>query len=575
MLLRLFMCGCVVVCFAFSSAAQFPYYQYFQDTLRPGYRISGAFDSIDVKLGSYQSTQPTLWRPSQEVFDLSRMYTAVPTQLLPLRFSSIPHVGLQYSFGSNASQQGGLSYTQALTPNQFIQLDYKRQNSNGAIRNATFEYNHFELAHLVRLSRYASQVRLLFDGVNKGTGGGIFNDSIDDSQPIEFFAVEKSVASIRTRNFVFDWQNYFSFTKDSLIKTGLYLAPHYEIRNRRYTEEGDIVAIYGTANINPDETNDYWERTEIGGTAGYFFHTRAFSINGGLKTKYWDFDNLSVKSDTIEAGLVSDVVVQLRSSLQLTANGSYTFVGAAGEKTLNANLYFKPNFADFNVRFLFNELFPTNDQRAYFSNTLNYSWQSKTLVTTTGLEATVKSKINKLPLKAGFSFKNIQNAPFFSGTGWRQDTLTNLSFLSADLRADLSWWKLFLQPTVRVQQSNFSYVPTFQAFARFGFDGFLFKAKKLRATIGVDLGYTTAFNLLDYAPQVDAYVLPSGTSLVTQYTAMPKLHAFTQFELGFFRWYIRVENIEQALIKTTNQETLGYPVVPLQLRIGLSWDLFN
>jgi hypothetical protein len=187
----------------------------------------------------------------------------------------------------------------------------------------------------------------------------------------------------------------------------------------------------------------------------------------------------------------------------------------------------------------------------------------------------VKSKINKLPLKAGFSFKNIQNAPFFSGTGWRQDTLTNLSFLSADLRADLSWWKLFFQPTVRVQQSNFSYVPTFQAFARFGFDGFLFKAKKLRATIGVDLGYTTAFNLLDYAPQVDAYVLPSGTSLVTQYTAMPKLHAFTQFELGFFRWYIRVENIEQALIKTTNQETLGYPVVPLQLRIGLSWDLFN
>jgi hypothetical protein len=56
---------------------------------------------------------------------------------------------------------------------------------------------------------------------------------------------------------------------------------------------------------------------------------------------------------------------------------------------------------------------------------------------------------------------------------------------------------------------------------------------------------------------------------------MMRLHVFSQFELGFFRWYLRVENIEQTFLKTTNQEALGYPVLPLQIRIGMSWDLFN
>jgi hypothetical protein len=56
---------------------------------------------------------------------------------------------------------------------------------------------------------------------------------------------------------------------------------------------------------------------------------------------------------------------------------------------------------------------------------------------------------------------------------------------------------------------------------------------------------------------------------------MMKLHFYTQFDLGYFRWFIRVENIEQTFVKPTNFEGVGYPVTPLQLRFGVSWDFFN
>lgn len=565
----------VLLATSFSGRAQMPFYHYFQDTIRPGYRISGSFDSIDTKLSLYQSTMPTFWRPALEPFDLSRTYVSDPVVLPVRRFSSIPHVGLRYSFGTNLSQQGGISYTQALTSNQFIQLDYTRTSSNGAIRNAAFERNWVGMTHLFRGKYYASDAELVFQGSTRGVNGGLIGDTLtDETLPLEFQDVHKANATITQRHFHIDWKNFISFTGDSLIKTGVYIAPHYRIDNRRFQEDDTIGQIYGFFNYDTLQTNDYWERSEIGTTAGYFFHTPHFAINGGLKMAYWDFDNLIRKSDTTEVGIVSDLVIDLFDAVRLQAAGSYTFVGAAGEKKLSALLSYTHAFADLNVKFLFNQSFPTNYQRAYYGNVLDYSWQNKTLISTTKLDASVRFKRKWLPVTAGASFTNVLNNPFFTGTVWRQDTLTNLSFVQTFVRANLKWKKLFFQPAVRFQSSTFGgFVPATQLSARIGFDGYLFKAKKLRATFGIDAGYTSAFTLLDYVPVMDTYVLPDTSR---SYTAMPKLHAFTQFELGFFRWFIRVENIEQTFVaRPVNQEALGYPVVPLQLRIGLSWDLFN
>lgn len=270
MWIKLTVWGLLLLGVASKSIAQMPFYHYFEDTIKPGYRISGSFDSLDTKLGTYQSAMPSSWRPALEAFDLSRTYTSAPVTSLPVRYSSIPHVGLQYAFGSKVSQQGGIAYTQALANDQFIQINYLRQSGNGAMRNAVYERNHFELDHLVRKKRYASQIALLFEGNTRGLNGGLLHDSLDTALPLEFQEVEKSDAKLTQHYFHADWKNFFSLTKDSLIKTGFFVAPHYQVENRRYQETGDLLSVYGAVNIDTSTTYDFWQRAEIGGGSRLF-----------------------------------------------------------------------------------------------------------------------------------------------------------------------------------------------------------------------------------------------------------------------------------------------------------------
>lgn len=576
MFLRIVVTVIILINGVFTVHSQSPFFHYFQDTLKPGHRVSGTFDSIDVTISTVQTTLPTLHSPNRTLFQPRDWYNTSSLPQKSLRFSSIPHVGLYYSFGSNTSQQAGITYTQALSANQFAQMDYNRISSAGAIRNAAFENNRFQLNHLIRLRRYASQLRVAFDGTNKGLNGGFVGDTVEDpSQPIEFNAVNKPDASLRERRFEVDLWQFLSFTKDSLLKTGLYVRPRFRIQNRLFEESGDMATIYGVANIDPDRTRDHWERSEIGATAGYFFHTRTFAVNAGVFARYWDFDNLSRHSDTTETGLSADLSLQINNNIALRASGELTLTGATGENNLTAGLSYRNAVFSLSGSVMFQQKYPDNYQRFFYGNVLDYSWQNKQLTTTSGIQVNAASFWKYLPLKAAFDLVNVQHNPFFVGNQWRQDTLVSLSVMSFRVHADLKWRKLFFQPEIRLQQSTLNWIPDFQALARLGFDGFLFKAKKLRATIGVEAGYTGSYQLLGYVPVMDTYVLTDGSAQVSRFNEMPKLHVFTQYELGFFRWFIRVENIEQAFLKTVNMEAIGYPVVPLQLRIGMSWDLFN
>lgn len=571
----LVLCGMLVSLNGFS---QLPFFHHFEDTIQPGYRISGRFDSIDCKIADYQSTLPSWWRPAVHRFDPTRLYQPVH-QRAPIRFSAIAHIGLRYSLGSNSTQKAGISYTQSLTKNQFIQLDYERLSSSAAVRNSSYESNHFDLAHLVRKTRYASRFSLLFDGNDQSLSGGTVGDTIDERFPLIFTDVEHTSASQFRRYFQAEWANFFSFTNDSLLKTGIFLTPHYKIENRRFTETGFIDTIYGVVNKDSTQTYDHWERSEIGGTAGYFFHTPVFAINGGVKGAYWEFDNLGRFSDTSEWGVTGDLALRFSDQFELKGTGFYTFVGAAGEKQLRASLNYKHSLLDVGLTASYTDRYPQNYQRALYGNSFDYAWTNKTLISTTQAEATARLKNRYVPLTVTAGFGNYSNLPFFtdtsdaSGMHWRQDTLTSLSFLYLEARADYAFGKFFFQPAVRFQQSDLDFVPSVQLFGRLGFNGYLFKAKKLHAAIGIEGGYTTSYRLMDYLPLMDTYLLPSGAS--RSYEAMPKLHVFAQFELGFLRWFIRVENIEQTFIETTNYEALGYPVLPLQIRLGLSWDLFN
>lgn len=556
---------------SFSALAQFPYFNYFQDSIKPGYRISGTLDSADVVLSRYQSSLPTPWRPALDLFSPQRFYN-MDYQREKLRFSAISHVGLTYSVGSNNTQRGGISWTQALDSNLFIQFDYERISTAGYLRNNGMNSNRVDMDLLYRKNRVASQLSLYFLGSDRAVNGGLLGDSINPGFALIYSDVEHPDASTKKRNFQVDWMNYFSFTGDSSLRTGVYLGPNLRIETRNFAEQGLMDSLYGVVNYDTLITNDNWQKSEIGATAGYFFETDRIAIKGSVKYNYWMYDNEIRHQDTAEATVLGELKLKFSRNLVLSGNTRFTFLGAIGESALNGSLKWSDGNLSASVDAGVTNAYPMLYQRYFYGNTLNYSWTNKTLSTVTNAAFNLAYKNRIAPVSVRVGYGNYNKMPFFVGNTWRQDTLTNISALYASARADFRLKKLFAQPAFTYQQVNIGYAPQLQAWFRFGFDGYLFKGRKLHNITGFEAGYTSSFQLLDFSPRMDTYVFPSAVAV---YQAMPRIHFFTQFDLGFLRWFIRVENIEQAFLTYKNQEALGYPVAPLQFRLGVGWDLFN
>lgn len=571
MKLRLFSLALLLLVSTFKVVGQAPFYHYFQDTLKPGYRISKQMDSVDVALSDYQTNLPRSFSFDKGGFQFG-MFSQSPIHQFNRRYSSIAHVGLMYSMGSGANQPAGISYTQAISKKLFLQFDYRRNFTNEIMRSGGFESNLVDFKALYRGDRFASHLNVTFFGGKQNLNGGLLGDTL--SEPgfdLIFQEVESATSKAVHKHVNLTWDNYISILKDSTIKTGVFFTPQLNIRNKRY-QESLIQGKYSVFNYDSTETNDFWQRSALSLSAGYFFHTSIITINAGVKNTYWDYDNLIIHNDTNELSLIGDFNIQLRRGWTLNNRIDFNLIGALGEFQYAGNLRIPIGIGSFTAFADLKNAYPELYQRYYYANNLSYSWNNKVLQTQLKIGGVVDLKVGKFPISLKGTYTQLANNAWLIDTLWRQDTLQSVSLLQFNLRSDLSIGKLLIQPAVISYSGSLNNAPSLLANLRFGYNGTLFKAKKLKVAIGVDAGCRTAYQLVDYNRLLDAYVFSSKD---LKYTAMPKLHAFANFDLGYFRWYLRFENIEQTWIKTVNMEAIGYPVVPFQLRFGVSWDLFN
>lgn len=559
------------VCCCLAAHAQSPFYHFFQDTILPGFRISGTLDSTDQYCSPYASNTVQFVQPSLRTFSF-RQVSKLPAVNVPRRYSNIPHIGFSYSMGSNLQQLGKISYTQATDSINFLQMDYQRQLSNGAMRNQDLVSNQMELSWLRRGKFYGLGLDIKYLSLEQGLNGGLLGDTIQNDFGQEFQEVNKGNARQKYNLADLRMENFFSLTDNPDLKTGFFVSPFFKVTNRRYSEVDSLPEIYGFTNYDTLTTQDFWQRGEIGASAGYFFHTKPFVLNGGIELNYWDFDNYLVHNDTLELAAVGDLIVDLRSGWQWKNAAKINVLGALGEFGATTHLYKAFQGVTVSLDGNFGRRYPQPYQRNYFGNTVNYSWNTKTLETYVNASGLIKIRLRGQTIRLYGGADQRFNMPVFLDGRWRQDTLTSLSLAHVGGGFDLSWKRLLFQPKATFQISSISIVPALIVQARIAYNGTLFKAGRLRTVTGIDLGYTTAYTLMGYSPMMDTYVFSSSART---FEAMPKIHFFTQFDLGFLRWFIRVENIEQTFVKTRNYEAVGYSVLPMQVRFGVSWDLFN
>lgn len=552
------------------SLAQSPFGNYFQDTLKPGHRISGTLDSVDTYLANYQHTLPGDFNPFSFRFSYSDLNTTWQ-KFLPRRYSTIPHIAFEYSMGSKLAQFGRITYTQALDSNTFIQFDYLRNTTNGNLRNSNFERNAVQLALMHRSKYYGTILDVSFYTNNNQLSNGLIGDTVREGFGLDFQEVEKSNAGNKTKELHADWKNYISFTKDSLQKVGLLLQSRLDVKNQRYFERDTLTGIYGFYNYDTANTYDYWELSSLRLNGGLFYKNRGINFEAGLGARYWDYDNLIIHQDTTEVYGFAALDMLVKGFL-LKAAANYTLIGATGETAITADLRKRIKANIFSLHGDFSRQYPDNYQRTYYGNTINYSWIDKQLSTRTSGRLNWSNKNRIIPFFAEAFVESNTKMPVFVTNKWRQDTLTQLTVLGVQLGFEYSYKKLLIQSRASYRESTGDLLPNLLVSGRIAYNGGLFKAKKLKTVTGIEVGYISAYQLLDFTPMMNTYsFVNSGRT----FNNMMKLHFFSQFDLGYFRWFIRVENIEQTFVSPTNYEGLGYPVTPLQFRFGVSWDFFN
>lgn len=544
---------------------QTPFYHSFSDTLLPSYRITHSIDSVDIYLADYQNTLPKSNSYRDLFFDLESPKNK------SLLFSSIPHLGFHYSLGSKLSQTAGINYRQLIDTGVYAQFIYSRKSTNGFLRSSAFEQNNLDAQFIIQKKRYVNWTKFFFVGNNNEINWGLLGDTLTDSLlTFEFQSVERNSSKVVGRYFKASSENYFSFTQNEQ-KIGVYYIPELEISNKRYTELQFDELNYSQINFDSSNTNDYWEKSSLINRAGIFLEGKRLFTRFGVNLTYWDYDNLITHLDTTEFGLQFNGEYRLRNSI-IRANIESTLIGAKGEKDIQVSFLQPIQLFNLRVSAILNEKYPLLNQRHYIGNGLNYSWTNKQLIQKIGIDLLLNSNKTKIPFSIQVSHKQINNQAFFLDNKFRQDTLESISQTKVVLRSEFTFKNLFLQPLL--SYSNFSsvFISSYSAFARFGYKGTLLKSKKLKTVIGVELGYQSEQELVDYTGFVDEY-FPVQTAQRMNSTA--RIHVFNTYDLGFLRWNIRFENIEQLLYKNQNFSALGFPFVPFQFRFGVSWDLFN
>jgi hypothetical protein len=168
----------------------------------------------------------------------------------------------------------------------------------------------------------------------------------------------------------------------------------------------------------------------------------------------------------------------------------------------------------------------------------------------------------------------MKNNYFFIKDKWRNDTLTSINMQTLEFGGGVNYKHFYLNPTVRLNliSNEINITPSYVLNNRFFVKGKLFKAKKMEAIFGVDVSYVSSYNTLDYNPVVDAFVFSDD---INRFKGYYSLSTYFGFEMGEFRMYARIENMQYPFVDKTNQVVTGYPVQPNFVRLGVTWDFFN
>lgn len=551
------------------------------DSLRHSSRSGGKIDSIDVFNSFLSSTNPGGSVSPNNTLSPNWLFHNHGAQLQlgfnewqTLKFSGLPHIGFNYSFGSQGVQNVLMNYQQNFGKNLLVNLEYRKNKANGYLRNSAYSFNDVQLQIVKRGKFFSFHTKGAYLSSDYEVNGGLIDDSLADDFALRLLPVQKESASHKNQRTKIDHTNFFDLTKDSLNAMGFYTNHQLAIRNLRYSEQSTTLdLIYSKINYDSTVTNDQNQWSAINNGVGLFFKKNRLSLSAGADMRYWNYDNLIYKNDTTEINLVANV--NFKGNRFMFSNYlKQNIYGAKQELEDHFSATIKLNKSKIGLVAKFENLLPEVHQRFNYSNNYDYKLPNSSRQTRFLGNLDYSTILSTIDLEANLSFVQLTNNYFFIDTIWRNDTLTSLSTVQFNLRADYHLKKLYLQPSYTYSNTSLSneFIPNHQFNLRVFLKGAMFKAKKLQAYLGVDASYVSRFNAIQFNALSGCYEFWNGNGVNNGFA---NLHFFTGFQIDEFKFYVRFENIGYFWNQHSLPQLANHPIAATQFRLGLTWDFFN
>ncbi|WP_107039172.1 putative porin [Brumimicrobium mesophilum] len=574
----------IALIFSFTLVGQKEFFYQEMDSIKIGYRSGGTeLDSIDASFIGEITLRPgsgfgQLYERNlaENIFlsPASLAYVSSQRKISP-KFSGLPYLGFQYAFGSSLTQDLNLEYHQFYRPNSHLHFRYNRRTSNGFLRNGDYGLNDLNLRFFHSKERYSTNFEGSYSAYDIAQNGGISTDSLLDEFEIEFTPVQRENARSVVRKLDLKWDNYLLMVGDSLIGSGFKTKHQYNIVGREYTDQLTDLSVIDTFYIDTSgKTRDQYQTAKFSNGGGVYFNSPGLKIDATINHQYWRNQNLGANRDTNEVYLHSNLFAALGSRLHLSNEFYLNLIGATGEIKNYAFLNYEI-FNDLTLkgRLNFENLYPTPYQRFHTAN--YYQWNIDDLEMQQKLQIGGDLKYGDSTfIQASVLWTSINNGRYFMGNEWRQDTLELISMGSFQLKGGLKLgkWSFYPTATLRFNSANFSFQPIFETMNRITFQTKLFKAQKLGAAFGVDLGYQSGYNYLEYNGVLGLLQIPT-TPLETE--AIIRLNAFLALSIDEFRFFVKAENLSSLINDPKTRIDIDYPIMPFLIRLGITWDFFN
>lgn len=173
-------------------------------------------------------------------------------------------------------------------------------------------------------------------------------------------------------------------------------------------------------------------------------------------------------------------------------------------------------------------------------------------------------------LKAGV--ENIQNYIYFNNNALPTQESSNIQVLSGCLVKDFRWWNFHIDNQIYGQASsnqNIIPVPTISLYHNLYVTTKL--AKVLTLQLGVDVRYFSSYYGLAYQPAINQF----HTQDQIKVGNYPLMCAYANFHLKRTRFYVMYYHIDQDLVTPNYFSTPHYPINPMFMKMGLSWNFNN